>query len=166
MSKRDLKKYLAELDKSQLEEQIMDLYQRFKSVKEYYDFAFKPNERKLIEDCKFKIYKEYFPPRGRRPKTRRSIAKKCIKHFMQLGVAPEYTAELMLFNLETAQSYSARRKVYDSFYPAMFRFYEELIRYCISHGMQEAFAERINAVAEEAWQQDWINKTAFEDLRL
>ena len=165
MSKRELKKYIAELNKEQLEAQILELYARFKPVKEYYDFAFKPNERKLLDDCKFKIHKEYFPPRGRRPKTRRSVAKKCIRHFRLLNVAPEFTAELMLYNLETAQSYSARRKVYDSFYPAMFRFYEDLIKYCLEHGMQEAFAERINAIAEEAWQQDWINKSAFEDLR-
>ncbi|HRA74578.1 MAG TPA: DUF6155 family protein, partial [Flavobacterium sp.] len=33
MSKRDLKKYLKELDKSQLEEQILELYEKFSPVK-------------------------------------------------------------------------------------------------------------------------------------
>jgi hypothetical protein len=40
MSKRDLKKYLFDLNKEQLEKQIMELYDKFKEVKIYYDFAF------------------------------------------------------------------------------------------------------------------------------
>ena len=40
MSKRDLKKYLGELDKEQLLEQLIELYEKFSVVKEYYDFVF------------------------------------------------------------------------------------------------------------------------------
>ena len=47
MSKRNLKKYLSELSKEQLEEQLLELYEKFKDVKIYYDFAFNPNEKKL-----------------------------------------------------------------------------------------------------------------------
>ena len=55
MSKRELRKYLKELNKEQLEDQILDLYNRFKDVKEYYDFAFNPRENELIEQCRFQI---------------------------------------------------------------------------------------------------------------
>ena len=44
MSKRDLKKYLNELNKEQLEGQIIELYDKFSTVKVYYDFVFNPNE--------------------------------------------------------------------------------------------------------------------------
>ena len=60
MSKKDLKLYIHELDKEQLEDQIIDLYTRFKEVKEYYDFAFNPKENKLMEECKLKISKGVF----------------------------------------------------------------------------------------------------------
>lgn len=165
MSKRDLKKYLAELTKAQLEEQVLDLYARIKEVKVYYDFVFNPKEEKLIEECKFKINREYFPAKGRRAKTRRSVAQKCIKHFKQLGVDSPIIIEIMLFNLQTAQRYSARRKVYDTFYRSMIKSFEELVDYVIENNMQSIYIEQINSIAEEAWQQDWINKTAFEDLR-
>ena len=59
MSKRDLKKYLDELSKDQMQEQILDLYTRFKEVKVYYDFAFNPKEDKLLEEAKVKVAKEY-----------------------------------------------------------------------------------------------------------
>ena len=61
MSKKALKKYLHELSKEQLEEQVLELYTRLKEVKEFYNFVFNPNENKRIEECKFKIQKEYFP---------------------------------------------------------------------------------------------------------
>lgn len=165
MSKRDLKKYIAELNKEQLEEQLLDLYARIKEVKVYYDFVFNPKEEKLIEECKFKINREYFPAKGRRAKTRRSVAQKCIKHFKQLGVDYPIIIEIMFFNIETAQRYSSRRKVYDTFYRSMIKSFEELVAFIEEHHVQENYQAQINDIIEEAWRQDWINKTAFENLR-
>src|SRR5665811_2031669 len=93
MSKRELKIYLKELTKAQLQEQVLDLYARFKPVKTYYNFVFKPNEEKLLDEAKFKISKEYFPVNTRKPKARRSVAQKIIKHFIQLGVCLLYTSD-------------------------------------------------------------------------
>ncbi|MGS0528204.1 DUF6155 family protein [Zobellia nedashkovskayae] len=86
MSKRKLKKYLNEIDKDAIEEQLLDLYDRFPEVKEYYNFIFNPKEDKLVQEAKTKISNEYFPVRRRRPKARRSVAQKFIKHFIKLGV--------------------------------------------------------------------------------
>ena len=61
MSKRELRKYLKELTKEQLEEQIINLYDKFPAVKTYYDFVFNPNERKLLQEFKLKVSNEYFP---------------------------------------------------------------------------------------------------------
>ena len=59
----------------------MDLYVRFPTVKAYYDFVFNPKEDKLIQEAKTKISNEYFPLKRKRPKARRSVAQKLIKHF-------------------------------------------------------------------------------------
>ncbi len=99
MSKRALKKYLTELKKKELEEQLMDLYARFPVVKEYYDFIFNPKEDKMVQEAKAKISNEYFPLKRRRPKARRSVAQKYIKHFIKLGVEPHLIADVMLYNL-------------------------------------------------------------------
>ncbi|MBT8311327.1 MAG: hypothetical protein KJN91_00615, partial [Eudoraea sp.] len=68
MSKRALKKYLSELPKEALEAQVMDLYERFPSVKKFYDFVFNPREDKLMQEARFRISNEYFPLKRRRPK--------------------------------------------------------------------------------------------------
>jgi hypothetical protein len=60
MSKRNLKKYLSELSKEQLEEQLVELYEKFKDVKVYYDFAFNPNENKLIQEANSKYLTNIF----------------------------------------------------------------------------------------------------------
>jgi hypothetical protein len=111
MSKRDLKKYLQELDKSQLEEQIIELYDKFSPVKVYYNFVFNPNEKNLIKDCKIKVSNEYFPVslsgKPRRAKMRRSVAQKYIKHFILLGVDSFLIADVMLYSIEIALTFSS-----------------------------------------------------------
>lgn len=163
MSKRDLKKYLKELDKEQLEEQLIDLYEKFSDVKVYYDFVFNPKEEKLLQESKLKITIEYFPIKGKRPKLRRSTAQKIIKHFLSLGVDPYVVADLMLHNIEVAQKYSAKREMrYSSFYKSMLNSFEQVVKYAIENGMVSEYKSRIFEVKERAFAQHWENKKEFE----
>jgi len=165
MSKRDLKKYLASLTKDQLEEQLLNLYEKLSDVKKYYDFAFNPKEDKLEQEAKLKIANEYFPQRGKRPKLRRSTAQKYIKHFLTLGVDPHIVADIMLFNMETAQKYSAKREMrYDSFYKSMLNSYKQVVDFVISNGISIDFKSRILAIHDEAFRQRWENKKEFERI--
>lgn len=166
MSKRELKTYLASLKKKELEEQISDLYSRFKDVKEYYDFAFNPKEEELLEKCKFDISKEYFPVgRRRKAKARRSVAQKYIRHYKRLGVDPWIVAEVMVYNLELAQTYSADKHIrQDSFFVSMLKSFDEAVAYILDNGLTQDFSNRMKAVSEATWTQNWFNKTAFERL--
>ena len=103
MSKRTLVKFLQSLYKKELESQVLDLYEPFKSVNTYYNFVFNPKEDKLVKEAKFKISKEYFSVNGRRPKARQSVAQKAIKQFLTLDLDPTLAAHVMLFNIEIAQ---------------------------------------------------------------
>lgn len=162
MSKRALKSYLNELTKKQLQEQVLDLYTRFKPVKTYYNFVFNPKEEKLLDDAKFKISKEYFPVNTRKPKTRRSVAHKIIKHYIQLGVDPFIIADIMLFNIEIAQQYTAEKWIkQDSFYTSMLKSFDEVVNYTETHGIQSDFTARIQSVANKAEEQEWINYVGF-----
>ena len=60
MSKRQFNNFLSELKAAELKEQLVDLYDRFKNVKEFYDFSFNPNEDKRVKDAKFRITKDGF----------------------------------------------------------------------------------------------------------
>jgi hypothetical protein len=171
MSKRDLKKYLAELNKEQLEEQIIELYEKFAPVKVYYDFVFNPKEDKLLQESKVKISHEYFPvkkPNAKwRPKAkmRRSVAQKIIKHFIMIGVDPFVIADIMLYNIEIAQTYSSNNFIkQELFYKSILNSFEQAVNFVISNGILFDFKERIIAIQNETLQQKWKNKYDFEAI--
>jgi hypothetical protein len=165
MSKRDLKKYLKELNKEQLEEQLLELYEKFKDVKVYYDFAFNPNEEKLVGEAKVKIAHEYFPTKGKRAKMRRTIAQKYIKHFLTLGVDVTMVADVMLFTIETAQRFSSKKDIkFDSFFKSILTAYQQAINFMIENGIINEFLGRVVEINEEVNLQKWINKQEFNDL--
>ncbi len=167
MSKRQLKKYLQELDKEQLEEQIVDLYERFKPVKVFYDFVFNPREEELMRKAKLKISKEYFPETRRKPKARRSIAQKEIKHFQLLGVEPHLTADLMLFNIEIAQTFAEEKSnLKEVFCKSIYKSYEEAVKFILKEGVLPDFKNRILKIAAEAESQSWPNAYRFEKIEM
>ena len=165
MSKRDLKKYVSELDKTQLEEQIIELYDKFKDVKVYYDFVFNPNENNLVKEAKLKIGNEYFPIRGKRPKMRRSVAQKFIKHFISLGVDAFIIADIMLYNLEIAQSLSAEKEIkQEAFYKSMLNSFQQVCAFLIENGILYEFKSRVVAVQQKSENQNWSNQYEFSAI--
>jgi len=165
MSKRDLKKYLSSLDKNQLEEQLVELYDKFKDVKVYYDFVFNPNEQSLVKEAKIKISNEYFPSRGKKSKMRRSVAQKFIKHFITLGVDAFIISDVMLYNIEIAQALSSERQINnEAFYISMLKSFEQAISFMIEKGILEEFKSRVVALKEETIKQNWVNKFEFNAI--
>lgn len=162
MSKRDLKKYLSGLDKEQIEEQFLELYDKFGEVKTYYDFIFNPKEDKLVGEAKAKISNEYFPVKTKRAKLRRSTAQKIIKHFLMLGVDPFAIADVMLYTIEVAQKYSAKREMrYASFYKSMLNSFDQAVGFVIANGITSDFNSRLSDIVKEAQKQHWENSDQF-----
>lgn len=167
MSKRDLKKYLNGLNKEQLEEQILELYEKFSPVKVYYNFVFNPKEETLLQECKLKISHEYFPlqTKGKRkkPKMRRSVAQKYIKHFILLGVDPFVIADVMLYNIEIAQTFSSENIIrQDLFYKSMFNSFDQALKFIIASGILNEFKTRIIDICNEVSEQKWQNLSDFK----
>lgn len=88
MSKAQLKKQLNSLEKSQIIEMVMELYDARKEAKEYLEFYLNPDEDKKLEEFKKIIQKEFYPSRGE-PKTRFSVCRKAVTDFMNMKPAPE-----------------------------------------------------------------------------
>ncbi|MFD1095865.1 DUF6155 family protein [Salegentibacter chungangensis] len=165
MSKRALKKYLDSLEKEQLEEQIIDLYERFDEVRVFYNFVFNPKEDKLVKEAKLKIAKEYFPTGKRKPKTRRSVAQKIIKHYRKLGFDPILLADIMLYNIEVAQSYSVEKeRISDAFCKSMYKSFEEAFNFIAGHSLLPEFRARLIKIIENAEEQHWFNASGFDRL--
>lgn len=167
MSKRDLKKYLANLSKEQLEEQLIELYEKFSPVKVYYDFVFNPKEEKLLQEAKLKISNEYFPMqtgrKKKKAKMRRSVAQKYIKHFVTLGVDPYVVTNVMLYNIEIAQTYASENAItQELFFKSMLNSFEQAAQYAVANGVLADFKTRLEAIYQETKDQKWKNKSYFE----
>lgn len=167
MSKRDLKKYLGELNKEQLEEQLIELYEKFSPIKVYYDFVFNPKEESLLQEAKLKISQEYFPQqtgrKNKKAKMRRSVAQKFIKHFVLLGVDPFVVIDVMLYNIEIAQTFASENTIkQELFYKSMLNSFEQATQYAVANGLLSGFKSRLHGVYEEARNQKWKNTPQFK----
>jgi hypothetical protein len=163
VSKKALKKYVRELSKEELEEQIEELYDRLKEVREFYDFVFNPKEDKMVDEAKFKVYKEYFPPGNRKAKKRRSVAQKFIKNFIKLGVDPSLTIDLMLYHIEIALLYNGEKEIrQEAFYKAMLKAFEDAIKFIDAESRGGEFNARLEKICDLVNEQQWQNQRAFE----
>jgi len=119
----------------------------------------------LVNDAKTKISNEYFPIKRKRPKLRRSIAQKFIKHFMILGVDDFIIADLMFYAIEVAQKYSSKRNVvYESFFKSLLTAFDQAVKFIIEKGIHAEFESRVNAIKHEVIRQDWSNKFEFINI--
>ncbi|HEY9116474.1 MAG TPA: DUF6155 family protein, partial [Roseivirga sp.] len=106
---------------------------------------------------------EYFPVKRKKARARRSVAQKYIKQFMLLEMDPSLIADLMLFNLETAQRFNALKRInQEAFYKSMFNSFQELVRFSESNGLKEICRKRIDQILEVAWEQEWFNAEGME----
>ena len=82
MSKLTLKKELQRLTKEQLLEQILDLYDKNKAVKGFYDFYLNPKKKlEMAEKYKKLIRKEFNVDNPERAGLKFSVAKSAIPDF-------------------------------------------------------------------------------------
>jgi len=107
MSKKSIgSNYLSALKKKELEEQLIDLYQRFPTVKEYYDFVFNPKETRWCRRAKLKDIEWYFPLKKKKgPAPEGLVPKKYIKALIKLGVDSAFNRRPYVVQPRVAQSF-------------------------------------------------------------
>ena len=160
MSKKFLQKHLVELQKEHLEIMVLDLYDKFPEVKTYFNFVFNPNENKLLEQARVKVANEFFPLKRKRPKARRSVAQKYIKHFKTLGMSPELIAEFMWYNIGLMHTFCEEKPQRLPFFKSFCNFYKEALQFASYHQIIPLYKTQILAVYTAS--KDWENAYDFE----
>ena len=160
MSKKLLQKHLVELQKEHLEILVLDLYDKFPEVKTYFNFVFNPNENKLLEQARVKVANEFFPLKRKRPKARRSVAQKYIKHFKTLGMSPELIAEFMWYNIGLMHTFCEEKPQRLPFFKSFCNFYKEALQFASYHQIIPLYKTQILAVYTAS--KDWENAYDFE----
>ncbi len=152
MSKPKLKKELQQLTKEQLIEQILDLYDKNKAVKEFYDFYLDPrNEKELAEKYKKLIRKEFNVENPMRAGLKFSVAKRAISDFKDLQPSPEALADVMLYLPECACELTYCYGDYpEQFYDSAYKNYIAALEFIARNNLLDDFRARAEQCMEWA----------------
>ena len=144
-TKPRLKKELQKLSKEQLIEQILDLYDTNKSVKELYDFYLNPRKEKdLVEKYKKAIYNEFNIQNPMRAGLKYSVAKKAISDFKGLSPSAESLADVMLTLPEAACRFTYEYgDMTEGFYNSAVTNFETAMKYISANGLLDNFELRV-----------------------
>jgi hypothetical protein len=145
MSKVQLKKELQMLTKEQLIEQITELYDSYKPVKEYYQTFLNPcNIQELFEKYKAVIVNEFYPnTKSWNPKTRFSVAKKAIADFAVLKPPSKLLADLMVTLSENACKFTYDYgDMTEQFYNSTVSNFERALKYLQKEDLLDDFKLR------------------------
>ena len=145
MSKSILKKELQKLTKEQLIDQISELYDTYKPVKEYYQTFLNPgNIQELFEKYKAIIVHEFYPKtKSWNPKIRFSVAKKAIADFAALKPPSKLLADLMVRLAENASHFTYDfGDMTEQYYDSTVNNFERALKYLQKEGLLDDFKLR------------------------
>lgn len=144
MSRPTLKKELQGLTKEQLVEQILDLYDKNKAVKEFYDFYLNPrNGKELVQKYKSFIRKEFNVEHPERGGEKFSVAKRAIADFKGLQPSHEALADVMLYLPESACELTYRYGDYsEQFYNGAYNNFVNALKFIEKHNLLDDFRSR------------------------
>jgi hypothetical protein len=154
MSKTALKKELQLLNKEQLIAQILELYDNYKPVKEYYKLYLDPQgEAELMKKYKMIIINEFFPKSNRIGYARFSVAKKAIADFKALQPSSELLADLMITLPEMACKYTNEYgDMSEPFYTSAANNYEAALKFLKKEQLLSKFKSSCkNCVKYSKW---------------
>jgi hypothetical protein len=144
MSKVALKKELQKLSKEQLIEQMLNLYENNKSVKEFYEHYLNPlNEKELVKKYKKIIRKEFNVENPMSSKEKFSVVKRAISDFRSLQPSPESLADVMLYLPESACELTYCYGDYtEQFYNAAYNNYAAALKFIAKNNLLDNFKLR------------------------
>lgn len=92
----DFKKFLAELSHEELKAEMLKVFQKLSQVQDFYaqELLSETDRRKMLEEYKKKIYKEFWTPSGNYKNTSNSKVRTMISDFEKVCVSQ---SELVLF---------------------------------------------------------------------
>ena len=164
MSKAQLKKHLKTLEKDEIIEMVIELYDARKEAKEYLEFYLNPNESSKLDEYKKIIENEFYPSRGE-PKTRFSVCRKAVNDFMKLKPAPEHIADLMLFYCEQACQFSYDYgDMWDAFYTAVENNFARTVDFLKKNGLLDANENRIKQLIRLTSPCGWGFPDTMQDI--
>ena len=143
VNRTELKRFLNQLPRDQLVNQVIDMWASFPQVQHYYEAKVRPaNDDAVRDKYRAVVEREFFPARGY-GRARLSIARKAVADYRKVAGSPEGVADLMLFYVETGVRFTnAYGDIDESFYSSMAGMYESALEWVAKHDLKTQFEAR------------------------
>ena len=161
---RELRKYLSDRAPEELIDDIVALYTRHDSVKEFYAAQLQGTYNvDTLDKYKSIVRQEFFPARGY-GSARLSVARKAVTDYKKIARLPEPVIDLMLYYVEMGVAYTRQYGDIDApFYLSMESMYESALKLIAQHGLQKELMERCSRIARGTDGMGWgFNDTVVE----
>ncbi len=163
MSLTNIKKELQKLEKPQLIALVGELYKSQKTVKEYLDFYFEPNEADLLPAYRERVLRAFYPKRGYNYNLR--VGKAALSDFRKLGVSGQSLADLMLYYVECGIRFTNDYgDINESFYLSLETVYEQALALMQQEKLLPHFAERCRRAVTDTSGIGWGFHDMLADL--
>lgn len=156
MSKQQLKKYLKDLDREQLEEFILDIYTDVKPAKEYLDFFLNPNVDKIVKDTQKAIHTKFYRPNGD-PVINIKFTKvnDVMKDFTNKVRDPHIVADMMVYLLSIICDYGSKYCHSESFARSVGANFRRLSNWLVSNSLEQEYKETMNKLIKGTYSIGW-----------
>lgn len=169
----ELKKHFADFDREKLLKEILELFQNFSEVREFYQSKLSDDgDSELCEKYKRIIKNEFFPTRGY-GKARLSIAKKAVMDFKKISRDVHSVADIMIYYAEMGVDFTNEYgDINESFYYSMVGMFDMAAKFVTENQIADKYKTRFEKMVkdtsgigwgfpdelEEIYQQYFINK--------
>lgn len=158
-AKNDLKKYLKELTKAELEKEVEKLYSKFKPVQEYYAMELNAEAgQELLKKYKSLLLKEYYPNRksGMPGEARASVARKIVTDFSKVSVFIQDTIELMLYRVELCVEFTSDYgDIDEAFYTSTENAFEKVAKLIKDNKLVDDYKDRCKRLVAKTENFGW-----------
>lgn len=156
-----LKQHLASLSREELEADVLSLFNRVPTVKDFY-------QQKLFGDTSGEVLAKYkqrlrscFFSRGDMPKLSLADAHKVVNEYRKLASSPRDVADLMLCHVEYGVEFTnAFGDIDEPFYASIERMYEAACKHIAENNLRDSFNMRCAMVVSNTSHIGW----GFHDM--
>lgn len=153
--KSELNKYLKELNRTELEVEIKNLYTKFGEVKKYYELELSQDTSKVLNEFKDKIKKEYFPNRGNARASNKE-SRKVISEFKKISIFQKDIIELLLYRVETMIEFTKTYGDIDEpFYNSLESSYNEACKLITKEKLEKDYRGECRRLMNETYHFGW-----------
>jgi hypothetical protein len=162
---RELRQHLAGKSQDDLISDIVTLFTKLDSVKDYYAMQIGgTHSDDLLNRYKAVIKQVFMPSRGH-GSGRLSVARKAVTDYKKASVSPDGLADIMLYYVEMGVQFTLRYGDIDEpFYNSMEGMYEQALKQITAHKLQNFYESRCQKIVRDTNGMGWGFHDGLSDL--